>query len=83
MTTLMTWANSGGEKGRCDQKCHLAKGPNCDCMCGGAFHGAGRNGTLETKLKEFGEAILEGARRRAEAEGFVLNVSQAASQRKL
>jgi hypothetical protein len=25
----------------CDDRCTSAKGPNCDCQCGGANHGAG------------------------------------------
>lgn len=26
---------------RCDARCIYAKGPNCECACGGANHGAG------------------------------------------
>ena len=26
---------------RCDARCMYAKGPNCECNCGGANHGAG------------------------------------------
>jgi hypothetical protein len=32
-----------GLKGKvrvCDGKCHNAKKPDCDCWCGGMFHGA-------------------------------------------
>ena len=40
MTTLLTVGNSGGER-RCDAKCHDAHEPECDCICGGRFHGKG------------------------------------------
>lgn len=26
---------------KCGPKCRDAKGPNCECSCGGQFHGAG------------------------------------------
>lgn len=59
MATLMSWHSSSGEQHRCDAKCHNAERPDCECMCGGAFHGAGRDGTLEQKIKEHGDEILE------------------------
>lgn len=68
----MQWGNSEGIKGRCDAKCHNAVTPECDCMCGGRYHGKGRDGTLEQVLREDGDRILEYARRRAAAEGLNL-----------
>ena len=42
MTTVLAVYNSDGCVGRCDAKCHDAKpGAPCDCICGGANHGAG------------------------------------------
>jgi hypothetical protein len=41
MTTLITVSNSSGVIGRCDDKCHSATHPKCDCICGGANHGVG------------------------------------------
>ena len=40
MTTLITAGNSEGSR-RCDARCYNAKGPKCDCICGGRNHGAG------------------------------------------
>jgi hypothetical protein len=40
MTTLLTVGNSEGSR-RCDAKCHEAKDPDCDCVCGGRYHGGG------------------------------------------
>ncbi len=37
MVTVMTWATSGGSKGRCDGRCHKAKYSKCACVCGGGF----------------------------------------------
>lgn len=41
MATLIAVYNSSGCIGRCDAKCHDAKHPDCDCVCGGANHGCG------------------------------------------
>ena len=41
MATLITVSNSEGIVGRCDARCHDAKSPKCDCICGGMNHGAG------------------------------------------
>ena len=50
MPTLMRWKNGDGTQARCDSRCHNARLPECDCRCGGLFHGAGRNGTLSERL---------------------------------
>lgn len=39
VTTIVTATNSNGTTGRCDAKCHDAKGVRCNCICGGVFHG--------------------------------------------
>jgi len=46
MTTLITVSNSEGVVGRCDAKCYDAKSPQCDCICGGRNHGAGKDVAL-------------------------------------
>lgn len=75
MATLMTWGNSEGTKGRCDAKCHTAKEPECDCMCGGRYHGkANTPGGLESAVEEYSDEVLGEANRRALAEGFRLKV---------
>lgn len=75
MATLMQWGNSEGVKGRCDAKCHNAKEPKCECMCGGRFHGKAREpGGLEKAVKEFWEEVVERAKERAEGEGIQLEV---------
>ena len=66
MPTVMTWGNSEGIKGRCDDNCHSAKEPKCVCMCGGRYHGAANKpGGLEQAVKEFGKEVLEAAERKA------------------
>jgi hypothetical protein len=46
----MTIMTQGGKKDsvfggvrRCDATCHNAKKPTCACICGGRYHGAGKN----------------------------------------
>lgn len=72
MTTLMQWGNSEGVKGRCDAKCHNAFGPDCNCMCGGRYHGGGRDGTLQERIAQYGDEVLEAAEKRAVEEGWDL-----------
>ena len=74
MSTLMTWGNSDGVKGRCDAKCHNASTPPsyCKCMCGGAYHGAARRGDLEQVRRQRGLEILAKAKIKAEQQGYVL-----------
>ena len=59
MTTIMEWRTSSGVQGRCDEKCHSATKPACDCMCGGVFHGSKRDGTFENKLENEGRKMME------------------------
>jgi hypothetical protein len=39
--TLIAVYISEGCIGRCDAKCYAATEPECECICGGANHGAG------------------------------------------
>ncbi len=38
---LIEVRTSDGVVGRCDAKCYNARHPECECVCGGANHGAG------------------------------------------
>jgi len=60
MATLVSWGTSGGQKGRCDARCHNAKGARCTCCCGGHYHGAARDGTLGQKVEALQEELLKG-----------------------
>jgi hypothetical protein len=42
MSTLIAVYTSEGCIGRCDARCHDAHEPDCDCICAGRNHGAGR-----------------------------------------
>jgi hypothetical protein len=62
MTALIAVYNSGGLVGRCDAKCYEASHPNCQCVCGGKNHGAGKQQAMEntreladTWIKEYTE----------------------------
>ena len=61
MTTVFSVHNSDGCVGRCDAKCHEAKGPECHCICGGAFHGVGGAIALDDRKFLTDEEILENA----------------------
>ncbi len=39
MTTAIAVYDSDGLVGRCDARCHEAREPECDCICGGRLHG--------------------------------------------
>lgn len=55
--TLITAGNSEGER-RCDGRCYDAKGPHCDCVCGGRNHGVGLQQAQEN-TREYAREILE------------------------
>lgn len=42
MATVITASNPGSWTRRCDEHCHSAEKPECDCICGGRYHGAKR-----------------------------------------
>ena len=52
MATIMRAMGAGcGEKGRrCDGTCHTAKGPKCECICGGRYHGTGNSQVAQERL---------------------------------
>ena len=58
MATIMNWRNKDGSQGRCDARCHNAREPECDCRCGGLFHGAARTGSLDRRVLETDQQTL-------------------------
>ncbi|MBA7628826.1 hypothetical protein ES703_36322 [subsurface metagenome] len=56
--TLITTSGSEGTTGRCDARCYNAKGPDCDCCCGGLNHGKGLQKAIENTQKQ-AETIIE------------------------
>ena len=51
--------NSDGCVGRCDARCHNAIGFDCECICGGAFHGVGSKTACEDRGTLTDDEILE------------------------
>lgn len=39
--TRVIYRKSNPSNHKCDARCRHAKGGNCECSCGGQFHGAG------------------------------------------
>lgn len=77
MTTIMSWGNSSGTRGRCDARCHNAKGSKCKCMCGGKYHGsANRPGGVEQAVKDNWEEAIEDAEKKAQEQGMQLDTSR-------
>ena len=52
--------NSEGCVGRCDARCHNAVGFDCECICGGAFHGVGSEIALQDRSTLTDDEILSG-----------------------
>jgi hypothetical protein len=61
MTTLIAVYNSEGCVGRCDARCYDADEPECECICGGRNHGAGKQLALDN-TRELAESWIEHAR---------------------
>ena len=61
MTTLIAVYNSEGCVGRCDARCYDAAEPDCDCICGGRNHAAGKQQAIEN-TRELAASWLEQAR---------------------
>jgi hypothetical protein len=61
VTTLIAAYNSEGCQGRCDAKCYDATEPDCDCICGGRNHGAGKQLAIDN-TRELAESWLEHSR---------------------
>lgn len=66
MTTIMSIGNSEGTR-RCDARCHDATSQECDCICGGRYHGKGTDRALDEMNDDmragvWGELIQQVAR---------------------
>jgi hypothetical protein len=61
MTTLISYQSSGGDQGRCDAKCYDAQEPDCDCICSGRNHGAGKQQAIEN-TRELAQSWIDQAR---------------------
>jgi len=61
LTTLISYQSSGGDQGRCDAKCYEAHEDECDCICGGRNHGAGKQQAIEN-TRELAEGWIKQAR---------------------
>jgi len=70
MATIYTAYDSFGLVGRCDARCHNAKGSECRCICGGAFHGVGSRIAQEDAHHLTDEDLVENIR----AMGFKMPV---------
>ena len=55
--TLIAVYNSEGCVGRCDARCYEAAEPDCDCICGGRNHGAGREQAIDNTRELAGSWI--------------------------
>lgn len=80
MATIMTQGNSEGTR-RCDGTCHNATKPKCSCVCGGRYHGAGKQAQAMLTRDWFGEDWKE-KKAAIEAAGgsFVAVVGEALSR---
>jgi hypothetical protein len=74
MITLISFRSSSGAQGRCDAKCYDAKEPECDCICGGRNHGAGRDKAVEN-TRELAETMIEENARKHDATPEELNAT--------
>jgi predicted RNase H-like HicB family nuclease len=61
VTTLIAVYNSDGCVGRCDARCYDAEWDECDCICGGRNHGAGKQQALDN-ARELAGSWIERAR---------------------
>lgn len=66
MSTLIEVRTSDGVIGRCDAKCYDAQHARCECVCGGANHGQGR----EAAMRNTRDLAWEWAEAYAESKGF-------------
>ena len=60
MTALIAAYTGDGCVGRCDAKCYNAWEPECDCICQGRNHGAGKQQAIDN-TRELAESWLEHA----------------------
>lgn len=61
MATVYAVYDNYGLVGRCDARCHEAKKPECNCICGGAHHGVGAKITQEEVNAVTDDELIENA----------------------
>jgi hypothetical protein len=76
MSTLLSWIDENGVANSCDSRCHNAKAKTCKCLCGGTFHGAASNGTLDAKIQSEGKRVVARAKELAGLAGYRLQPSK-------
>lgn len=65
MATILRAFSSDQEESRCDSRCHFARRPECSCVCGGYYHGAGlEDGELGRRIDELAPEVLAQAKAR-------------------
>jgi len=57
--TIIAVYNNNGCVGRCDAHCHEATEPDCQCICGGKYHGKGSSTAAQEALTEDWQPSLE------------------------
>lgn len=70
MATVITFSTSDGIKGRCDAKCHYAREPECDCICGGMNHGCALKG--KDPNEPITEALMKALEQKAQEENLTI-----------
>lgn len=72
MTTLIILKKADGSLlGRCDAKCHNAKGSKCTCICGGMNHGVELNQAIDN-TREHKDVLMDAQ----EAGEFIIKEGQ-------
>lgn len=79
MGTLIALYTNDGCVGRCDAKCYEAESGPCDCICGGANHGAGR-ARAEAQTRAHAERMVEAYARAKGLENCQTDLSAAGRQ---
>ena len=77
--TLIAVYNSDGCVGRCDAKCYNAEGPECDCICGGRNHGAGKQKAVEN-TREYVDTMIGEWNAKHPGQAFTFPVSDDVKQ---
>jgi hypothetical protein len=62
MSTLLSTGRPGKSRRVCNAQCYNARGPDCNCMCGGINHGVGEMQAREN-CRSMGVAWVERAKR--------------------
>lgn len=82
MATLIAVYDSNGLVGRCDAKCYEAEHPECDCICGGANHGAGRDQAV-ANIRAMAQEMIDAYAERRGLQEYGAEVMPAVTQLEL